>query len=60
MARCKHWAEIWPAAPPAGASLHDAVRDMMCWGVELDDARLKYITVQVDRAAIAAVEAALE
>ena len=69
MARCKHCDEIArerlskrsPVAQPvAGASLHDAVRDMMRWGVTLDDSRLKYIEVQVDRAAIAAVEAALK
>jgi len=40
--------------------LRVALRDLMCWGVTLDDSRLKYIEVQVDRAAIAAVEAALE
>jgi hypothetical protein len=37
-----------------------AVKEMMAWGVELDDERLKYIAVQVYRRDIEVVEAALE
>lgn len=31
------------------AALRNAAQELMCWGVELDDERLKYIAVQVDR-----------
>jgi hypothetical protein len=34
-------------------------RDVRCWGIELDDPRLDYLTVQVDRVAVADLDAAL-
>ena len=39
--------------------LEEALREIMQWGVEQDDARLKYITVQVDRADIEKAQEAL-
>jgi hypothetical protein len=41
-------------------ALAKAVKEMMAWGVELDDERLKYIVAQVYRRDIEVVEAALE
>jgi len=37
-----------------------AAREVMTWGVEHDDARLDYITVQVDRTAISNLQAAID
>ena len=46
----------------AKASLHrlrSAARNLRQWGVEHDDARLGYLTVQVDRMDVDALDAAL-
>lgn len=42
------------------ARLEEALRTLMEWGVELDDVRLHYISVQIERADIKAARAALE
>ena len=40
------------APDPHAEKLADALKDLMAWGVEFDDARLGYLSVQVDRAAL--------
>ena len=42
-----------------GEALEDALRDLMVWGVDLDDPRLSYVVVQVDRADIEAATSLL-
>ncbi len=39
--------------------LEEALQNLMTWGVEFDDARVRYISVQVDRPAVEAAERAL-
>lgn len=39
--------------------LYDALKELLTFGVELDDARLSYVVAQVDRGAIEDAQAAI-
>ena len=43
--RAQAYARLFAKAP----ELLTILKNMLCWGVEFDDSRLKYVTVQVDR-----------
>ena len=47
------------APDPHAERLAEALKDLMAWGVEFDDSRLGYLSVQVGREALEAACAAL-
>lgn len=49
-----------PDLAPLVTRLATALEDLMTWGVEHDDERINYISVQVDRISIANARAALK
>jgi hypothetical protein len=55
--RCRSLRDLLDARARA-KELETALREVMAWGVEHDDPRMDYITVQVDRVTIAAARAA--
>jgi len=58
-ARADGWQKRHALVVEQRERLRTALEELMQWGVELDDARLKYITVQVDRSAAEAAQEAL-